>query len=86
MQRMMYNAVSFMIAATFYFSAWNCAFMARMMDGTGVLRPLLELAMVAFLVLWALWVGEGMYKRYERKNRQRRMARRRGKVMPKTTK
>ena len=66
MQKLMYRVVSLMIASIFYFSAWNAALMARLLDGTGTPEKIASLMMAAFLVLWMLWVFEGHAERVGR--------------------
>lgn len=63
MQKLMYRVVSLMIASIFYFSAWNAALMARLLDGTGTPEKIASLMMAAFLVLWMMWVFEGHAER-----------------------
>lgn len=78
MQELMYRVVSLMIASIFYFSAWNAALMARLLDGTGTPEKIASLAMAAFFTLWALWVFEGHAERElaRRRKGQRRPRRR----------
>ena len=78
MQKILYRVVSLMIASIFYFSAWNAALMARLLDGTGTPEKIASLMMAAFLVLWMLWVFEGHAERElaRRRKGQRRPRRR----------
>lgn len=74
MQKLMYRVVSLMIASIFYFSAWNAALMARLLDGTGTPEKIASLMMAVFLVLWMMWVFEGHAERElarRKKNGQR---------------
>lgn len=79
MQKLMYRVVSLMIASIFYFSAWNAALMARLLDGTGTPEKIASLAMAAFFTLWVLWVYEGHAERElaRQKKRSGRRPRRR---------
>lgn len=78
MQKLMYRVVSLMIASIFYFSAWNAALMARLLDRTGTPEKIASLMMAAFLVLWMMWVFEGHAERElaRRRKGQRRPRRR----------